>query len=763
MRLMTLAFLAGIILLQGLASLPVAKGIYCLFLLLPLLYYRSLRLPLMFLLGFSWALFRSQIILQQNLPKALEKRDVVVVGNIVSMIQDKGRYLQFRFRVDHLSYHGQAYQSPGLVRLNWYDKTKVLQAGDRYRFTVRLKRPNGMMNPAGFDYEAWLFQQRIRATGYIRHKASMEYLGQSKSASAYLHQLRSHMIEKIAQLGLPSPSLGLVHALVIGDRSMVSDVQWQGLRSTGTSHLLAISGLHIGLVAGLAFWLGRFTWSRSFRLMLRMPAQQAGAISAVLMAIMYAGLAGFSIPTQRALIMVLIVMWGWLGRRRYASSTVLACAAMAVLLWDPLATLSPGFWLSFAAVGSIFLMLQSGGHRDKLWLRWGRLQWGIFIGLLPLLLFWFQGLSLSAPLINLLAIPWLSFMVMPLLFAAMLCLLISDSLAQIFLHLAQLSLDGLWWCIEWTARFEWLFINLPSPGWWQLLLAAVGCIWLLLPRGIPARWLGTLWILPLFLGTNEPLANGEARFTLLDVGQGLAAAIETRDHVLVYDTGPGYSRRFNSGDMVVLPYLRQQGHSKLDVLVISHADNDHSGGSKAIREGLPVETIITSAPELLENSERCRAGQVWLWNQVKFEMLHPAMSYHQSRASENNLSCVLKVTTQYGSVLLSGDIERPAEEYLLKHSYSKLKSDYLVAPHHGSRSSSSMKFVEAVDARHILFPVGYLNRYSFPHEEVKQRYQQANLYDTAQHGALSVTLADKIDGTPVSYRNKARQYWHRSE
>ncbi|MDH5184100.1 MAG: DNA internalization-related competence protein ComEC/Rec2 [Gammaproteobacteria bacterium] len=762
MPLATLAFLAGIILLQGMASLPVAKEICYAFLLLPLLFYRPLRLPLMFFLGFSWALFRSQLILQQQLPDSLIKRDVLVMGSIVGLAQNKQRYQQFRFHIEAMSFRGHKYPSPGVVRLNWYDLSKRLQAGDRYRFTVRLKHPSGMMNPAGFDYEGWLFQQRIRASGYVRSKENVEYLGQGGGISARLHRLRARIADKIGLLSLPGPSQALLNALILGERSGVSDAQWRILRATGTSHLLAISGLHIGLVASLAFWMGRFLWSRSLRLMLRMPAQQAGALFAALMAIFYAGLAGFSIPTQRALIMVLIIMWGWLSRRRYPSSTVLAYAAMGVVLWDPLATLSPGFWLSFAAVATIFLLLQ-GGHHERLWKRWGRLQLGIFLGLFPLLLFWFQSLSLSAPGINLLAIPWLSLAVMPLLFATMLCLPISDALAQLFLQLAQLSLEGLWWCLQWTAQVRWLVLSLPSPLWWQLLLAMVGCIWLLLPRGIPARWLGGLWLLPLFLSNNEDLAMAEARFTLLDVGQGLAVVIETRDHVLVYDTGSGYRGHFNSGDAVVLPYLRQQGYTKLDMLVVSHGDNDHIGGTAAIREALQIEKILTSVPQMVPNSTPCEAGQTWLWNQVQFELIHPDRDYQQSGASENNLSCVLKITTHYGSVLLSGDIERPAEEQLLKlHAY-KLRADYLVAPHHGSRSSSSLAFVEAVNARYVLFPVGYKNRYRFPHEDVTQRYAQAELYDTARHGALSVTLAANVDGTPLSYRQKARRYWHRGE
>lgn len=761
MRLATLAFLTGIILLQGMSSLPVGREICYVFILLPLFYYRPLRIPLMFLFGFAWALFRGQLILLEQLPEPLIKQDLEIEGVVIGLTEDKGRYQQFRFKIEHMELQGQIYPGPGLVRLNWYKTQRVLRPGDRYRLTVRLKPPNGMMNPAGFDYEAWLFQQRIRATGYVRNKAPVVFLGQDAGTVARLHRLRSAAAERITRLSLPGDSQALIVALAIGERSEVSSEQWQVLRSTGTTHLLAISGLHIGLVAGLAFWLGRFVWSRSLRLMLAMPAQQAGAIFAIVIATLYAAMAGFSIPTQRALIMVLIMMWGWLSRRSYAPSTLLSYAALGVLVWDPLATLSAGFWLSFVAVATILLLLP-GQHRQGLLWRWGRLQTGIFIGLMPLLLFWFQSVSLSAPLVNLLAIPWISLVVMPLLFAAMLLLMVSDVLAQLFLHLAQYSLDGLFWAMRWLVEHSSLFIHLASPDSWGLMFAGLGVIWLLLPQGIPSRWLGGIWLLPLFLPANDELGNGEARFTLLDVGQGLAAVIETRDHVMVFDTGPAYSAQFNTGETVVLPYLHQQGWSRLDLLLISHGDNDHIGGASSVINAMPIDRLLTSVPALLSGSDACLAGQAWNWNQVNFELLHPGLSY-KGRASENNRSCVLKVTTNHGSILLTGDIERAGEEYLLKTGTAKLTADYLVAPHHGSRSSSTEAFVRAIRSDYVLFPVGYLNRYHFPHQDVRQRFQGAAQYDTASHGALIVELSAGSDGVPVAYRQKARRYWHRGE
>ena len=762
MRLATLAFLSGIILLQGMATLPVDRNLWWIILCLPLFTLRLLRLPLFILLGFGWALFRSQLILQQNLPTELEKTDVLVTGELIGLPRFQGRYQQFQFQVEALSVAGRSFPSPGLIRLNWYDTRQGLQAGDRYRFTIRMKRPNGTMNPAAFDYEGWLFQQRIRATGYVRNKQAVEYLGLGQGISARLHRFRAATAKRLQELSLPTPARPLLQALVLGERNDVSDAQWQVLRATGTSHLLAISGLHIGLISGLAFWLARWLWSRSVTLMLQLPAPQAAAVFATLTAIVYAALAGFSIPTQRALIMVMIIMWGKLSRRRYAPGTVLATAALAVMIWDPLATLSAGFWLSFVAVASIFLLLSEQAE-ISLWRRWGRVQWGVFLGLLPFLLFWFQGLSLSAPLLNLLAIPWLSLLVMPLLFAAVLVLLLSESLAQILLHLAQYCLDGLWWCLQWAAQWSWLYLNLPAPVWWQVLLASLGCIWLLLPRGVPARWLGMVWLLPLLINRSPDLNHGELHFALLDVGQGLSAVIETRNHVLVFDTGPGYAGHFNSGDAIVLPYLRSRGHHRLDTLVVSHGDNDHIGGSAAIRSAMPDTQTLSSVPHLLPGSQFCQTGQAWDWDGVQFEILHPGPVNLQAGRSENDLSCVLKVSNAYGSILLTGDIEAQAEESLLHGQAGKLRADYLVAPHHGSLTSSSKAFIAEVKPRYVLFPVGYLNRYGFPHKDVVQRYNHIPKYDTAHSGAVFVTLSAASDGRPVGYRQIARRYWHRVE
>ncbi|MBD3671148.1 MAG: DNA internalization-related competence protein ComEC/Rec2, partial [Gammaproteobacteria bacterium] len=420
-------------------------------------------------------------------------------------------------------------------------------------------------------------------------------------------------------------------------------------------------------------------------------------------------------------------------------------------------------WLSFAVVALLCLVL-SQPHATGLWQRWGRIQWAVFVGLLPWLVFWFGQWSLIAPLVNLFAVPWLGFIAVPLLLASLLILPISDGIAQFGLHTTQWTLEWMWLVLERLA-------SLPGVSWqqaqiplWALAMASLGAILLLLPRGLIPRWLGALWFLPLFIPNTPALPEGAMHFTLLDVGQGLSAVIQTREKSLVFDTGARYGDRFNTGEAVLLPYLHQQGISRVDRLIISHGDNDHIGGARSLIEGIEVVEILTSVPESMPGSRLCQAGESWTWDGIEFRVLHPPARYRHQRHSDNNRSCVLRVSNAAGSILLSADIEAPAELELVRHDDSVLDVDILVAPHHGSKSSSSTAFVEAVSPRWVLFPVGYRNRYRFPHDEVEARYRElgASLLSSADHGAIRFTLAQGRPIQPESYRHNARHYWHRA-
>ncbi len=760
MRLAILFFLFGVVLFQQCAELP---GYYWFFtaVLLPLAkWWRMTRLPMAMLGGFLWAFLHAVWMFGNALPEQLEGVDVELEGTIYSLVEQDSRRTRFVFLLDTLTYGEQVFRTPRRVLLSWYGGVPELSVGDRWRLTVRLKQPHGFMNPGGFDYEKWLFQQRINATGYVRTKSSQAFLA-SEWYSRPVDRLRQYLRQQIEYHLEDHPFSSLIAALAIGDRSSIQSEQWEVLTRTGTNHLMAISGLHIGLVAGIAFFLGRWIWSRLGRAPLFVPAPRAAAIVALLAACGYAALAGFSIPTQRALIMVGVVMAALLLQRQINPSHGLTVALGGVLLLDPMAVVTLGFWLSFAAVAVILYGLSGRLHKKGNWRQWGQVQWVVSLGLLPLLAFSFQQASLLSPLANLIAVPWVSLAVVPLTLLGVICLLLYPPLGGWLLLQAANLLELLWPVLQWLAKVEFAQWQLPAElPLWSLLAAVVGILWLLAPRGIPARWAGVGWLLPLVLINPERPQQGEAWFTLLDVGQGLATVIQTRNHTLVYDTGPKFSDHFDTGQAVVVPFLHREGITVLDMLIVGHGDNDHIGGAASLLQEYPARRLLTTVPEKLPgNTELCQQGQSWNWDGVRFSVLHPAP---QSTAAGNNASCVLKVETAAASLLLTGDIEQRAERRLVIENPSALAATIVVAPHHGSKTSSSQRFIDAVNPEYVLFPAGYRNRFHHPHPKVVERYRAkgVQMLDSTRHGAIRFRLGrDKLPA-PEPYRILAQRYWN---
>jgi competence protein ComEC len=499
---------------------------------------------------------------------------------------------------------------------------------------------------------------------------------------------------------------------------------------------------------------------------LRIPAQKVAAVMAIAGAVGYAAMAGFAIPTQRACVMVVVVMLSILWQRQFQPFRVLCLALLAVLVIDPLAVLDGGFWLSFAAVAVLLYGMVGRLAPKGLWWQWGRAQWLVFVGLAPLLLWFFQTLALTGPLANIIAIPWVSFLTVPLSLVGAVLFPVLPAAAAMFIQLADLSLQGLWPVLEWCAAVEspqWLAIK---PPLWTLLPAAVGILWFLAPRGLPARWVGVVWLAPIFLVTNGNIEPGEAEFTLLDVGQGLAAVIKTQHHVLVYDSGPRFNSGFDTGRAVVLPYLRSAGIQHIDRLVITHGDNDHIGGAQSLLAAMPVEQIDTSVIKKFSpgQARRCVSGTQWQWDGVKFEFLSPDAEDFAREQVENNLSCVLRVQTPSAKVLLTGDIEKSVErELVLEAEKHSIAADILLIPHHGSKTSSSQPFIDRVSPTFALAAVGYRNRYGFPKQQVVERYLQKNVtvLDTAENGAIRFLL-HRDQGVVLKqlYRHADRRYWH---
>ena len=701
----------------------------------------------------AWTGFRAGLILDESLPPALEGEDLIVEGFIDDIPQVTEFGYRFPYRVTRAGHASEPVTVPPRVLLSARFGDRVPRAGEGWRLRVRLVRPHGFLNPGGYDYEAHLFQHRLRARGSVR--AWIEPMPEAPARYA-IDRVRESLGETIRSALPDHPQAGIVVALANGHARGITPAQWDVLRATGTLHLVAISGLHISLIAGIAFFLCRRLWALPGRTVLWLPAPMAGAIGALLAATAYAALAGFVIPTQRALIMLTVAMAGILWRREILPSQLLAGALLAVLVYDPLSVMAPGFWLSFAAVAVILFAMH--GTEQSWWRKLGYVQWAIALGLAPLTLWLFQQVSLVGPVANMLAVPVFDLLAVPLVLLGIVLAIPLPDLATGLFQAAAWLLGMLWPALNVLAQ-------LPVTQWWQhpppawaVLSAMVGVAVLLAPRGWPARWVGIFWLLPLFFTRLPVPGNGELWFTLLDVGQGLAAVARTEKHVLVYDTGPRFSASFDTGVSVVVPYLRQAGVRRLDKLIVSHGDNDHAGGMHSVLAAVPVGRVESSLPELSAVARPCAAGERWEWDGVRFEYLNPP----EGEASRhNNASCVLKITSRHGSVLLPGDIEAKAERRLVTEYGEALKADVLVAPHHGSKTSSTGEFLGRVNPRHVLLPVGYRNRFHHPHPGVMERYRAlgAELHDSPASGAIELRLTE--EGMAIRHaRESDRRYWH---
>jgi competence protein ComEC len=747
-----LSFLAGIALIQQLPSLPGGEMLLTGALLAALLAKRRYRMGLLFVLGALWAVVFAEVRLSDRLPETLEGSDIRVQGSISGLPEVKEKSVRFNLAVSP-----SQPSLPDSIRLTWHDPPRPVKAGQLWSMTVRLKRPHGTLNPGGFDYERWLLDEGIGATGYVRRFPQAELL-KIKPPWYRADTWRQAVSDRLSGQLAGHPGLGLIKALTIGDGSGIDQQQWRLFRETGTTHLIVISGSHIGLVAGFIYYLVLKISARTG--LLRWPPPRVAAIVAMVAALFYSALAGFSVPTQRALIMLAMVMTAVVLQRQIRPLHTLSVALIAVLAADPLAVGSAGFWLSFFAVGLIVYAMagrlgKTGPVRGTL-----KLQWYASIGLMPLLLLFFQQTSLIAPLANLIAVPVISLAAVPLSLLATLLLFIAPSLAAAIFYPVERCLEALTGLLSVLAAWPSATLDHPQPSPWALFLAVPGLLLLLAPKGTPCRWLGLTLFLPMVFVQAPRPQPGEIRLTLLDVGQGLAAAVQTTHHWLVYDAGARFSEESDMGQRVLLPYLRTQGAGKIDRLIISHGDNDHIGGASSLLEGILTDSVLTSVPAQLKAHAPipCMAGQSWQWDGVVFTILSPAQP---GSGSDNNGSCVLKIESAQGAVLLPGDIEAEAESQLVKTYGKALRADVLIAPHHGSKTSSTAAFLQAVKPRYVLIPAGYRNQFGHPHPEVLARYRliKSRWLSSADSGAIGVILNNrsvKVD----ALRRSEKRYWH---
>lgn len=746
-----MSFALGCALLLQLADLPSADYVWLSIPAVVLVRFAPTRYLAIASLGFLWCLFYSHQIIYDRLSPDLAGKELTIKGIVATVPARDEHKIRFEFIPEPSS----QLALPKRLILSWYlPLAKNVNAGETWQLRVKLKHPYGTMNPGGFDYEKWLFQRHIGATGYVRSAETNQKLANPPLYS--VNKLRQNLADTIQSHLKDSHFYGLIQGLTAGIKDNISQAQWQELRATGTAHLLAISGLHIGLAAMIGFICFRRLWSFRPANLLILSANEMGAVAGFITALFYAAMAGFSLPTQRALIMVATAMLALLIRRPIDSQRILALSLCLVLIWDPLSILSAGLWLSFTAV-AIIIFVSQNRFPAIVW-HWLKIHYLIALGISPLLLLFFMQTSLIAPIANLIAVPFISFVIVPLVLLASAIIWIVEPIGVVLFQFADNLLSFFWPMLTYLGALPLASWSGPQLSFFHWLSIIIATLILLMPKSTPAKWVGLLGLAPLFMTSPaRPQAN-TFWFYLLDVGQGLSAVIETQHHTLVFDAGPKFSDRFDSGKTIVMPFLKHQGISHIDSLIVSHGDNDHKGGAQALIDAFTIDQIYTSVPDLFSESQPCLSGQSWRWDGITFSMLNP---YPDDVGSDNNLSCVLKVSTASGSVLLTGDIESETEQRLIERHVEALHSSVLVAPHHGSKTSSSAPFIEHVQPHTVLFPVGYANRYHFPAKDVVARYEHAgiNVANSADHGAILFKFEHDKTNPMIGWRQQARKIW----
>lgn len=722
MRTAMLALAAGLLLLRFLPQLPPMWSLPVMLVVGLAMLPTRCRMLAFFFFGLAWACLSAQWALDDRLPKELDGRTFWLEGRVVGLPDTRDGVVRFEL-VDITSRHAGL---PSRVRLSWYGGPP-LEAGERWRVAAKLKRPRGLVNPHSFDYEAWLLAGRIGANGTVK---AGERVAAASGLQAWRDQLRQRLLAIEAQ-----GRAGAIAALVVGDASGLTTADWRTLQDTGTIHLMVISGQHVSMLAGLLYglvlllarwglWPAGLPW---------LPCACALALSG---ALGYGWLAGFEVPVQRACLMVALVLLWRLRFRHLGVWLPLLAVFSTVLLIEPLVSLQSGFWLSFAAVALLVLIFRG---RLGIWSWWhalGRAQWCMALGLLPALLALGLPVSLSGPLGNLFAVPLVGMLIVPLSLLGT-ALLWLPPIGEWLLWLAGGLLVALFATLEALAGWQpaWFATGLPL---WCWLLVTLGILLLLLPAGIPFRAYGLLLLAPLLFPPNDQPPVGEAEIWVLDVGQGLAILVRTREHALLYDAGPRYGD-FDIGERVVYPSMRALGLRSLNLLLLSHADNDHAGGAKAIQRYMLAPRVISGEPQRLPVSlqaESCRSGEGWEWDGVRFTLWQ-----WSAARNGNQASCVLLVEANGERLLLTGDIDKPTE-WAMQASNLEISAHWLLLPHHGSRSSSSASFIEAVGAKDALVSRSLHNAFGHPHPDVLRRLRAAGvaLHDTAEQGAIRIRL-----------------------
>jgi competence protein ComEC len=755
------AWLGGTLVVHELPSLPGASVYVPLGLAALLLLWRAeWRFLLCAIAGFSWTAHCASERLAERLPAVDLGRDFALTGWIDGFPTPAPGQVTFSLAVAA----PRPAAVPARVRLTWYDPPADVAAGANVAVVARLKPPRGLRNPGGFDYERWLLLAGYGATGYVRSGAVEPAATHDFGIAQDWLRYRARIAERLGAAAPGADAAALLTALSIGERFRFTEQHWNDFRVTGTSHLVAVSGLHVALIGVCVFAVLRRLW-----LYLPIPIAQfdleAAALASAAATVWYAALTGFAVPAQRSFLMIVVALAVLASRRHVAPFNAVALALVLVLIADPFAPLAASFWLSFGAVALLILIgaprhpAAAAQRRARRLVRSAvaltRLQWGISFGLLPLTVVFFAECSLIGPFANLLAIPLFNLVLVPLTLLATL-VIEADPLGPALVHAAGVLASYTVHVLHVLAEWPWAAVQVPQPDPWTIAIAACGVWFAVAAPPLPGRKLAWLALLPLFVPLANRIPEGDARAVVLDVGHGLAVLVETRNYRLLYDAGPRYPSGFDLGDEVALPAIARGGPAGLDALIVSHADNDHSGGAPAVLRAFPRADVL-HGPDVtgLAAARACSAGQQWTRDGVQFSILHPRASFG---ARGNDSSCVLRVATRQYSMLVTGDIEALGERALLEG--APVAADVVVVPHHGSATSSSERLVAGARAEWALVSAGHANRWSFPRSEVRKRWEGAGARVLVTGDAGALTVRSTAAGAAVyTERGRRRRYW----
>lgn len=787
MTLICLLFSCGIISAAYLPSLPSLLYLNCFLAVISLpgifLFKKFPRIlwGLAFAFGVAYGIFSGHRFVENQLPVELVAEDLIVEGQVIDLPEVDGHRQLFEFRVNRayamrdssISYK----HFPGKINLSSYDDLRV-KTGEQWRLCVKLKQPRGFVNPDGFDYQVSLLRRGIGATGYIRSNNFNQLIQQQPkfSMDVLRYTLQQWLLQKSQ-----SPEKGILVALLVGDTSQVDKSHWGEMLKTGTNHLIAISGLHLGFFAIVGFFVGNFLGRFLQIFWHKCPAMVIGYFLAVFCAVFYSIIAGLNIPTLRTLIMLGVVQWAYLWRNTFRVRDTLMLALVIVLLYDPLASFDFGFWLSFGAVAMLIFCFSGrlkSPHKSSsripffsYFVEFVKSQWVMFIGLLVPLSILVHTSSLLAPPANFVAIPLVTFFVVPSLILSALCHFTFAEAEDFFLRCAEWGLSLLHQWLQFLIIMgEGKFNPLVNFNFWAIALAATSVFIMLLPRGLGNKYLGCCGLI---LSLLIPLKNSPAlQMLVFDVGQGTAALLRTPHHQMLYDTGPVYTENFDAGTALIVPYLQSQGLAELDNIVVSHNDSDHSGGLPGILASTKVDRLLLGEPEKYHRVTSaqavsdpsityCHEAPSWEWDGVKFRFITWPVD---AAAKANNHSCVLLVEYEGHKIMLTGDIEKDVEHRLIAND-SLMPVDVLFAPHHGSHTSSTTEFVAQTQPQYVIYSAGYHNQHGHPHRDVQDRYRAINAhpFNTAFSGALEFNWNDGKLQLPGEYRKLQKRYWFSDE